>query len=1173
MAIYQDIQITVNQGLAQPDKSLYIFRGDSNIILNFKLVTPQYMLTKDKKDMLVTRFGVDKFELRLQLEKGYDRIARGVATEDGYCRIILTQNVIQSLMTGSYSYQITLIDDNNNAIMTFPVCKAKLNILDRMSLDAMELDLPWGFTDNALANVSVIADDGTQLEAFDTDGNYIKTEWKTGDLISTERLNKIEDGIDEVYNEIRRLFQSVSNGKTLIARAITDKGIPTASDATYETMVNNINSISVGFIDDAESNNIFMYGFNQSTYTLKFEDNNGVLDSFDNVATVSARTLSNSKTIYENKDLINYNIAPYSATKIGIYDTANTKVGEIPLEGFKPAYGERLYRFGLLADVHNNAGANSGSENQYAESREDLERALKFFNDKESVWATCIAGDLTDTGAEDQLQIYKTNVDTNSPNTPVYVSAGNHDCRSNVSDAIWEQYTGNKRCFEITKGTDHFIFFGMSKESMGSSGSPYTQENIDWLKNTLDKYRNERCFIFMHLFFPDRSGNLKRLYREQNWLGGNQLVQIQALSDHYRNTVWFSGHSHWKWSSQMYEQKANVWKSDISGWCVHVPSCAVPKFIANANAGTTVDPLASEGAIVDVYDNYIDIRAMDLKNGKYLPIGHYRLDTTLVSVASTKTIDEVMDELFWIGAYIDSSTGQLSTKESGYATTCYMPYNSNEIYTIKLSDPVIATRVFYYDSNKVFISCTAQLATGEHKLVMPSDTAYIRVRTRCNGIAIDDVYNYVTLTLSEVPETPQAPEEVLKYTNLVPTSIDSDGSIYNNIGYKNDSYVSTDGTVKDNTGTVTTGYIKTNSNIFYIFGAEFALNTYSRLKLYNENFNTLSTQIIANDTSIYETEDIGNGITKLTFNIGNSHEYIRFTLYGTGENLYVYTMNTPESEFDFNDVYDEPHWFNAYVDNSTGELSTDSNPSNIYATTAFISYNANKIYKLVLPDTANQTRIFYYDSNKTFISCTDSLTTLTHTIDSVPDGTVYFRFRTRTTTEVSDYNTFVANINCTITQRPTYNITNIVPTLESTNSTAPFDGVGYRNNAYISSSSNAESSHNGFVLTGLIPITVTTANASIIYVRGVTIDTSNTYTRLSIYDSNKQIKATHHSTNIAQYYITEELSEQYYKLTPAYAASTGNTRLSGYGTGTLYVRFSFTGVGENLVMTLDQPIE
>lgn len=196
--IYQDIQITVNQGLAVPDKSLYIFRGDSNIILNFKLVTPQYMLTKDKKDNLVTRFGVDNFELRLQLDKDYNKIIRGVITEDGCCRTQLTQNAIQELRTGTYSYQITLIDDDNNAIMTFPVCKAKLNILDRMSLTAEELAIPGGLTGEAMADLSLIADNGKVIEAFDSNGNYIKTNWKAGDVITSANLNKIEEGIDEV---------------------------------------------------------------------------------------------------------------------------------------------------------------------------------------------------------------------------------------------------------------------------------------------------------------------------------------------------------------------------------------------------------------------------------------------------------------------------------------------------------------------------------------------------------------------------------------------------------------------------------------------------------------------------------------------------------------------------------------------------------------------------------------------------------------------------------------------------------------------------------------------------------------------------------------------------------------------------------------------------------------
>ena len=44
-------------------------------------------------------------------------------------------------------------------------------------------------------------------------------------------------------SEINNLKTSVSNGKSAIASAITGKGVSTASDATFQTMANNINSI------------------------------------------------------------------------------------------------------------------------------------------------------------------------------------------------------------------------------------------------------------------------------------------------------------------------------------------------------------------------------------------------------------------------------------------------------------------------------------------------------------------------------------------------------------------------------------------------------------------------------------------------------------------------------------------------------------------------------------------------------------------------------------------------------------------------------------------------------------------------------------------------------------------------------------------------------------------
>jgi len=45
---------------------------------------------------------------------------------------------------------------------------------------------------------------------------------------------------------IQQLFTSVSNGKSQVANAITQKGVPTSADAEFATMANNIGKIQTG---------------------------------------------------------------------------------------------------------------------------------------------------------------------------------------------------------------------------------------------------------------------------------------------------------------------------------------------------------------------------------------------------------------------------------------------------------------------------------------------------------------------------------------------------------------------------------------------------------------------------------------------------------------------------------------------------------------------------------------------------------------------------------------------------------------------------------------------------------------------------------------------------------------------------------------------------------------
>lgn len=95
----------------------------------------------------------------------------------------------------------------------------------------------------------------SQVSSNDTDiSNLQSTTTTQGQSIST-----LETEVDDLKN-------SVSDGKTLVANAITAKGVTTATDATFQTMADNIANIPTAYVASGS----FTYSSNSlpSSYTL-----------------------------------------------------------------------------------------------------------------------------------------------------------------------------------------------------------------------------------------------------------------------------------------------------------------------------------------------------------------------------------------------------------------------------------------------------------------------------------------------------------------------------------------------------------------------------------------------------------------------------------------------------------------------------------------------------------------------------------------------------------------------------------------------------------------------------------------------------------------------------------------------------------------------------------------
>ncbi len=369
-------------------------------------------------------------------------------------------------------------------------------------------------------------------------------------------------------------------------------------------------------------NDIEVYSDEPGTYTLRYEGSDGnILSEYADICTLDV----NESACYA--DFISANAAPEKAGAIGIYDAEGKRAGHISVDGFKVSTGEPLYSIGVLSDVH--CEANSPSE-----ALSDFQNALTFLNDRK-VLMTCICGDITQSGTEDELILYKDIVSEYSPSTPVYTTTGNHDSRSSgIKEDLWLKYTGQSVVFEksvtLPDGSkDHFLFLGMYR---WHRDVPYNSAHIAWLQEKLEEYKNERCFVITHLFFPDRAGNLNYIYPSGNYLQGEQHDKLVALCDKYVNSIWFSGHSHWKWELQKYQDRANIYRSynedgtPASGWCVHISSCANPGK-SDGISTRDGDVKESEGAILHIYKDHVDMLGIDFKRGKYLPIASYSLNT------------------------------------------------------------------------------------------------------------------------------------------------------------------------------------------------------------------------------------------------------------------------------------------------------------------------------------------------------------------------------------------------------------------------------------------------------------------------------------------------------------------------------------------------------------------
>lgn len=357
------------------------------------------------------------------------------------------------------------------------------------------------------------------------------------------------------------------------------------------------------------------------------------------------------------------NTAPENAKKLVLFDSNGKRVCESELGNLSmPDLGSRLYTFLELSDCHiygtshEKAYLNKSYKSD-TNTAADLKKALNFANANAEFINIC--GDLTSWGNTNDLSMYESIVTEhlNNGGKPVYAMAGNHEWWGKLYGeegddfdikSVISNYTGYPMQFVITHDdnptvdeNDVFIFCGMDSQS-----NEFSSDSIKWLHSTLDEYRNKRCFLHVHSFLNGSQycGGVPGLVNSNGAINAYLSVFLSLLR-HYKNTVYFHGHSHYMLQMQeeyvreygLIENPPPLNYDFTSGvHSVNIPSVAFPVDISKGDTEEKWNE--SQGLLVDVYQNQIVLRGYDFAKNVFIPIAHYCLDTSLKTVES-KTAD------------------------------------------------------------------------------------------------------------------------------------------------------------------------------------------------------------------------------------------------------------------------------------------------------------------------------------------------------------------------------------------------------------------------------------------------------------------------------------------------------------------------------------------------------
>lgn len=196
MALKREYTLTINKKSSVLNKNLTISTNDKGIDIIFRLIDCPYVSLSLKKNLYARVILLDP--LGKQIDSDVTSIVEN--------RVIfrLTKNLMSKITeAGIYKLYIAVMDDKNNVNLLPPV---------KCTIEESEVEvrgLSVGLINQNAIDNSLTTDYGNEIALFNADGTYNRTVWISGDMITTARMNKLEDGVSNARDSILDIREEI----------------------------------------------------------------------------------------------------------------------------------------------------------------------------------------------------------------------------------------------------------------------------------------------------------------------------------------------------------------------------------------------------------------------------------------------------------------------------------------------------------------------------------------------------------------------------------------------------------------------------------------------------------------------------------------------------------------------------------------------------------------------------------------------------------------------------------------------------------------------------------------------------------------------------------------------------------------------------------------------------